>query len=87
MINTPPLGYIDTGIALVHVSRVRDHTRDVHRFLEYLPLARQLIDAEPDSQEAVDIFTTAASVPLLLETARELSSLFFTLSVDMDGTP
>ena len=37
-----PAGFVDLRFAIMHVSEIRPHTNDIHRFLKYLAPALEL---------------------------------------------
>lgn len=78
-----PAGYVDLEIVAIHVSDLREYTRDVRRFLEYLPLAKQLADAEPG--EAAKVFRSAANTGLLMTTWEELGEIYLAMPEDARG--
>ena len=41
-----PAGFVDLRFAIMHVSEIRPHTNDIHRFLKYLAPALELYAAD-----------------------------------------
>ena len=44
--DTLPAGFVDLRFAIMHVSEIRPHTNDIHRFLKYLAPALELYATE-----------------------------------------
>lgn len=85
-VNTPPAGYVDIGTALVHVSKVRKFTSDIHRFMAYVPIAIQFEHIEPQSQAAKHLIAFVPDVSLLSLTMTELAHLNIEMAYQLGAT-
>ena len=45
-----PAGFVVLSNAAIHISKLRNHTTDVHRFLRLQPLIEELMLHEPDTE-------------------------------------
>ena len=52
--NNLPAGFVDLRFAIMHVSEIRPHTNDIHRFLKYLAPALELYATELGLQQGKD---------------------------------
>lgn len=80
--NNLPAGYIDIGGAAIHTSELRQHTKDVHRFLANLADAIAITKTKPGSDEAWNIIGNRSDAEMeeLAATMEELSKLLTSLA-------
>lgn len=69
-------GYLDIHGAKIHVSEVRRHTTDVHRFREYLPAALEIQGHEPHSPGWLQVLDSSPDLEKLMLTVKELGHLY-----------
>jgi len=77
-----PAGYLNLGFMAMHVAKLRKHTGDINRFQKYLPLAVEISETEPFSEESLALFDRADCRESLALTCVELGKLALALGVD-----
>ena len=83
--NTLPPGYLDIGAAAIHMRDLRQHSKDVHRFMANLSDALALLEVEPGSPQAFQIVGNRSETELhpLVMTCEELAALNFALANEL----
>lgn len=85
MVDNGFAGYLDINGALVHVSDLRQHTSDIHRFREYLPAALELTAQEIGSGRWFRIVESVADPAALQETCNELGTIQRALAGELEA--
>lgn len=71
-----PEGFVRVVWVGIHREELSKHTRDIDRFLEYLPAAESLLEIPPGTPEAAAVWDAAEDRKMLHATMFEIVEFF-----------
>jgi hypothetical protein len=78
-------GYIELPGMAIHVSKVREHTADIHRLKRHLPLLIELEATAPGTPEAHAILSKVDSIQSFQKSMIEVAELLQSESERLQG--